>query len=84
MKVHELREPEVAQLDPAASANEHVVRLDVPMDNAVVVQVVQGLHQLGSQRPDLVLSQLLVSLDDVVQLAVLELGHQHELVRLLE
>lgn len=43
---HGARKAEVTELDAAARADEHVLRLHVTVDDSVAVQVVQRAHQL--------------------------------------
>ena len=43
---HQLRDAEVGDLDPALLVEQHVLRLDVAMDHAVVVGVLQGVADL--------------------------------------
>lgn len=59
---HGARKAEVAQLDAAVRADEHVLRLHVAMDDAVAVQVVQRSHQLLCYASHLLLWKSLVIL----------------------
>ena len=65
---HGPREAEVAQLDAAVGANEDVLRLHVAVDDAVRVQVVQGLDQLFGDLLHLRFRQRVVVLKDLEQL----------------
>jgi hypothetical protein len=63
----------VAQLDGAVGAHEHVLRLHVAVDDAVAVQVVQGVHELLGHVADHVLGERVVVLEHLEQLALRKL-----------
>ena len=46
LAAHQLRDAEVGDLDPALLVQQHVLRLDVTVDHALVVGVLQGLADL--------------------------------------
>ena len=81
---HVAGEAEVAELDRAARPDQDVLRLHVAVDDAVVVQVVQRLDELPRDLLHLLLRQRLVVLEDLEELALRELRHEHDVRRRLE
>lgn len=67
---HRPREAEVAELDPAVGADQNVLRLHVAVNDAVGVEVVQGLDQLLGDFLHLRFWQGVVVLQDLEQLAL--------------
>ena len=77
-----LREPEVEDLGVAAGRDEDVLRLQVAVENSVLVQVNQGLQDLVQKALGLLLRQWLVTLllHVFLQVEFQVLKHQEELL----
>mmetsp|Transcript_27548 Transcript_27548/g.87211 ORF Transcript_27548/g.87211 Transcript_27548/m.87211 type:complete len:437 (-) Transcript_27548:485-1795(-) len=77
------REPKVRDAQVAVAAHEQVPRLEVAVDDTVLVHEVHAAQQLDHEVPRVRLGERLRRLDDAVQVAVHELHHQVELVAVL-
>lgn len=63
----------------SVNVNEHVIELQVPVDDAPLVQVPQGQDDLGREEPGMVLGQLPLLLHVKHQVAALhELDHEEQ------
>ena len=81
---HRPREAKVTEHHARVRPDQHVLRLHVPVDHALRVQVVERLRQLPSDRADLRLRELLVVLEDLEELALGELGYDDHPILCLE
>ncbi|MNS73448.1 hypothetical protein D3C72_1068910 [compost metagenome] len=72
------RHAEVHQLDAAVVEQNDVVRLDVAVDDAVGVGVVQGAADLGADVDELLDAEGLAHVDVVLEGLALEQLHHHE------
>ena len=71
--------PKVAKLHRAVAPHQYVLRLHVPVDDAVGVEVVEGGDQLAGDGGHLILGQALVVFKHLKQLAAGKLGDHSEL-----
>ena len=62
----------------AGSREEHIVRLDVPVHNAPLVQVLQGEHHRGQVEDCLVLWETAVHPEERLEVAADHVLHHHE------
>jgi len=73
-----LAEPEVRQLGMALLVQHHIVRLEVALDDVVLVQVLDGQQDLGDLELGRVLVKLLELVLDLPQVAARALLHDEE------
>jgi hypothetical protein len=62
----------------AGGGEQHVVRLDVPVDDAAAVQVLQGQHALGQVEHSLLLEEIIVDAEQGLEVATDHVFHHHE------
>ena len=77
---HRPGEPEVTELDDAVCRDKDVLRLHVSMNDAVRVQVVQGVDKLLGYLPHFVLWQVAIVFQDLKQLSLRKLSDHAELM----
>ena len=70
-----LRQTEIGDLDVTFVVQKHIFRLQVPVDDAVLMQAAEGLHKLGRVEHGTSLRELLVLAQVVEQLATIEEVH---------
>lgn len=80
VRAHRAREAEVAELDDAVVADEDVLGLHIPVDNAVFVQVEQRVSQLSGDLLDLAFAHLVVFFEDLEEFALRVFGDQTKVV----
>ena len=76
---HRPREPEIAQLHPSPAPDQYILRLHVPVDDPVGVEVVQRPYELPRDLLDLAVGESLVVLEHVEQLPLRVLRDHAEL-----
>lgn len=73
----EVAEAEVNDLDVTGLADEYVLNLEISVDNAVAMAVVESARDLSAELPGLLLLKLAVRDDIVEHLAAVDVLEEH-------